>query len=305
MTGIESIGYYIPHKRISNYDRKEKFAISDDFIEEKIGVRQVSVKDPSETVCDLCCKAFKNLLEKREILPDAIDAIVVVTQNPDFNIPHMSALVHERLGVKNTCACFDISLGCSGYTYALSIVKSFLEGNKLKNGLLFTADPYSKIVDPDDKNTSLLFGDAAAVTLISDKAKFVPMKFTFGTDGKKHTDLICVDGKLRMNGRAVFNFTAKVIPDDILRLLAINGKTKDDIDLFIFHQGSKIIVDTLTKKLSIPPHKVVYNATNFGNTISSSIPIALEDKLDGEYNNILVSGFGVGLSWSSSILTRV
>lgn len=305
MIGIENIASYIPAQRISNYERKEKFAITDEFIEKKIGVHNISLKDKNEEASELCVKAFANLQKKQNIDIGEIDAIVVVTQNPDYNIPHCSAMIHGKLGLKSNCAAFDISLGCSGFVYALSVLISFMKGNGMRKALLFTSDPYSKIVDSNDKNTSLLFGDAAAVTLLSDNPVLVPMKFTFGTTGSHYEDLICKDGKLFMNGRAVFNFTAKVIPEDIKNLLAINNLSKDEIDLFVFHQGSKIIVDTLAKKLEIPQDKVVFNAMNFGNTVSSSIPIILEEELKRNAKKILISGFGVGLSWSSSVLKRV
>jgi 3-oxoacyl-[acyl-carrier-protein] synthase-3 len=131
------------------------------------------------------------------------------------------------------------------------------------------------------------------------------MKFSFGTTGSHYNDLICKNGKLSMNGRAVFNFTAKVVPEDIKKLMQKNKIPKEAIDLFVFHQGSKIIIDTLTKKLDIPQEKVIFNISDFGNTISSSIPIILENELNGSAKNILVSGFGVGLSWASTILRRV
>lgn len=305
MIGIENIASYIPPRRISNYGRKEKFSITDEFIEDKIGVKEVSVKGQDEDACELCVKAYSALAAKRQTAPDEIDALVVVTQNPDYNIPHCSAMVHGRLGLRSSCAAFDISLGCSGFVYALSVLSSFMERNGMRRALLFTSDPYSKIVDQEDKNTSLLFGDAAAVTMLSTTPVLVPMKFSFGTTGSHYEDLICRGGKLFMNGRAVFNFTAKVIPDDIRSLMELNGMTKDNIDLFVFHQGSKIIVDTLAKKLEIPPGKVAYNALNFGNTVSSSIPIILEEELKGSAGTILISGFGVGLSWASTILRRI
>ena len=306
MLGIEEIGSYIPHGRISNYSRKEKFGITDQFIEEKIGVAEVSLKEKEEDTSDLCVKAYQNLRVKKDISPDEIEVIVVVTQNPDYNIPHTSAILHGKFDIPNKCACFDISLGCSGYVYALSVIQSFMNANGMKKGLLFTCDPYSKIIDPDDKNTSLLFGDGAAVTLISDHPAYTFGKFTFGTMGKDYKNLICEDGKLRMNGRAVFNFTAKVLPDDIERAAKINNVTFDKIDKFVFHQGSKFIVDTLTKRIGLPHEKVIFNAKNFGNTVSSSIPIILETEIHDKGNKlILLSGFGVGLSWSSSVLKRV
>lgn len=306
MIGIKEIAYYIPEKRISNYEKTAKFAITNEFIDEKIGVRNVSIKDSSEETSDLCLKAFAKLLEKLPLRKEEIDAMIVITQNPDFNIPQVSAIVHGKLDMPESCASFDVSLGCSGYVYGLNILASFMRENGFKNGLLFTADPYSKIINPDDKNTSLLFGDAAAVTLLSaDSPVYVAGKFTYGTTGKDYNDLICRDGKLFMNGRSVFNFAAKTVPADVLRCLQLNELKLSDIDLFIFHQGSLHIVNTISKRLELPPEKVVFDAWEYGNTVSSSIPILLEKQLqNSSAKKILISGFGVGLSWSTTILTR-
>lgn len=305
MLGIEAIGHHIPPGRISNYARKEQFGIDDFFIEEKIGVRAVSRKMAAEETSDLAVAAFNQLQQHQRCDPATIETLLVVTQNPDCNIPHTSAIVHQKLGLPNSCACFDISLGCSGFVYALSVITAFMNANGFKRGLLLTADPYSKIVDPNDKNTTLLFGDAAAATLISDRPRLVPGRFSFGTQGADHEKLICTDGALYMNGRAVFNFAAKVIPDDIRRMLASNHLGVADLDRILLHQGSKIIVETIAERLQIPLAKVPYVIHDYGNTISSTIPIMLEAELDGPADTIAMSGFGVGLSWASGLLRRV
>lgn len=305
MLGIEEIGTYLPAGRISNYDRKDQFGIDDFFIEEKIGVRQVSIKAPEEETSDLCLRAFEDLQRRTPLDIGEIEALVVVTQNPDHNIPHTSAIVHGKLGLPATCAAFDISLGCSGFVYALSVFQAFMAANGFKRGLLFTADPYSKVVDPQDKNTTLLFGDGAAVTLISENPRLVAGRFTFGTLGSEFEKLICKDGTLFMNGRAVFNFAAKVIPDDLREMSAKNDIAMEEIDRFLIHQGSKIIVDTITTKLGLPPEKVPYVTQDYGNTVSSTIPILLRDELDGTARTIAICGFGVGLSWASGLLRRV
>jgi 3-oxoacyl-[acyl-carrier-protein] synthase-3 len=305
MLGIEEIGYYIPAGRVSNYGRKEQYGIDDHFIEEKIGVKQVAVKGPDEDTSDLCIKAFEALCTKQEIDCSDIEALVVVTQNPDQNIPHVSAMVHGALDLPAACACFDISLGCSGFVYALSVFQAFMSANGMKKGLLFTADPYSKVVDPNDKNTSLLFGDAAAVTLISENPCLVPGKFTFGSAGVEHQKLMNIGGSLYMNGRAVFNFSAKTVPGDIRLMADKNGISLAEIDLFLLHQGSKIIVETIADRLDLPREKVPYRTFDYGNTTSSSIPILLADELHGAAKTIAICGFGVGLSWASGLLTRV
>jgi 3-oxoacyl-[acyl-carrier-protein] synthase-3 len=305
MLGIEEIGTYLPTGRISNYDRKSQFGIDDFFIEEKIGVRRVSVKSPEEETSDLCLRAFEDLQRRTSLDKEDIEALVVVTQNPDYNIPHTSAIVHGKLGFSSRCAAFDISLGCSGFVYALSIFQAFMAANGLKRGLLFTADPYSKVVDPQDKNTTLLFGDGATVTLISENPRWVAGHFTFGTQGSEYQKLICKDGTLFMNGRSIFNFAAKVIPEDLREMVAKNGIAMDEIDRFLIHQGSKIIVDTIAAKLDLPAEKVPYATQDYGNTVSSSIPILLQNELDGTARTIAICGFGVGLSWASALLRRI
>ena len=155
MLGIEQIGSYIPADRLSNYARKTQFDIDDHFIEEKIGVRSVSRKATEEETSDLCLKAFADLAAKSGLSPNELQALVVVTQTPDFQIPHTSAVVHGRLGLPQSCACFDISLGCSGFVYGLSVITAFMAANGLSKGVLITADPYSKVVDRDDKNAAL------------------------------------------------------------------------------------------------------------------------------------------------------
>lgn len=303
MLGIKNIASYLPEKKISNYDKKEKFELDNDFIENKIGVKSQTIKEKHEKASDLCVKAFENLVKKMDIEKESIDCCVVVTQNPDFNIPHTSAIVHGKLELSQECACFDISLGCSGYVYGLSSIIAFMQSNGLKNGLLFTADPYSDIIDYDDKNTALIFGDGATVTYISENPLYIAKDFSFGTNGKAHKEILC-DEKLFMNGRAVFNFTATTIPKHIQKLLAKNDLQDSDIDKYILHQGSKYIVDTIRKRLKIDEAKVPFDMYEYGNTVSSAVPILLEKELTHNSKRLLMSAYGVGLSWGSAILEK-
>jgi len=238
---------------------------------------------------------------------EAVDCLIVCTQNPDGSgLPHTSAVVHGKLGLPQECACFDIALGCSGYVYGLSIIKAFMRDNGMATGLLFTADPYSKIIDPQDKSTVLLFGDAATASLIEDSPDaWVPGPFRLGTCGKDGGALENRSGTLHMNGRAVFTFSATAVPPQVSALLKDTGLGPADIDLFLFHQGSKFIVDQLAKRLALPAEKVPMNLAGQGNTISSSVPLLLQQHLaDAGLHRILLSGFGVGLSWASCLLTR-
>lgn len=306
MLGIEEIAYYIPERRVSNYDRKEKFNITDEFIKEKVGVEQTAVKADNENTTDLCLKAYDKLSGKIQISPKEIDLLVVVTQNPDYPLPQTSAILQGKLGLRTCCASFDISLGCSGFVYGLSIIQSFMAANKMKKGLLFTADPYSKIIDTDDKNTSLIFGDGSAVALMSENPIFITQDISYGTSGQDYKDLICENNTLYMNGRGIANFAIKEIPPDISSLLSRNNLTVKDIDKYLIHQGSKFIVNSIAKKLALKEEKVMYDIYDYGNTVSSSIPILLEKILkDKTAKLVLASGFGVGLSWANVILKRV
>jgi 3-oxoacyl-[acyl-carrier-protein] synthase-3 len=224
-----------------------------------------------------------------------------------MNIPHTSAIVHGALGLPESCACFDISLGCSGYVYSLSIITAFMQTNGMAKGLLFTADPYSDIIDENDKNTALIFGDGATVSLLqANQPGLVALGYDFGSKGAGYKNLVNDDGKLFMNGRAVFNFTAATVPISIKKLLDKLSMTKEQIETWYLHQGSKYIVDTISTRLGLEKEKVVFDMYEYGNTVSSSIPILLSSDIDKvqKGQKIGISGFGVGLSWATAILEK-
>ena len=307
MIGIQAIGTYIPSGRIDNRQRMAQFEIDEAFLSEKIGMLRLAVRAEDEETSDLCKKAFNDLQSKSGLKPEEVECIVVCTQNPDAcGLPHTSSIVHAKLELPDSCAAFDISLGCSGFVYGLSVIQGFMQANGFRKGVLFTADPYSKIIDEGDKNTSLLFGDAATATLISDTPYWRSGKFLFGSCGKEGA-AIEVDkssGKLTMNGRAVFSFSATLVPKNIASMLAANELTMQDIDVFALHQGSRYIVETLRKKLGIEEGKAPFVAADYGNTVSSSIPLILS-KLNSEAKRVVIAGFGVGVSWASTVLLRV
>jgi 3-oxoacyl-[acyl-carrier-protein] synthase-3 len=310
MIAIKEISHYVPMGFESNFDKKDQFDVDDNFIINKIGVHRVSRKAKHEETSDMCMKAYRSLELKTNIRIEDIDCIIVCTQNPDGGgIPHSSAIVHGKLGCKSTCAAFDISLGCSGYVYGLSVAKSFMEGNGLKNCLLFTADPYSKIINPNDRNTVLLFGDAAAVTWLSESTEdngfWYPANFVFGSIGHDYNVLRKENGHLTMNGRAIVNFAVKAIPSQVAGLLNTARLSLDDIDYFVLHQGSKFIIDKLVDNMGLPAEKVPCNLAPQGNTISSSIPILLEKYLkDESLNRMVLCGFGVGLSCATCLIQK-
>ena len=303
--GIKSIGKYIPLNRRNNIKKSRLFDLNDSFVENKIGVLETAVKNTGDFASDMAIEAMQDLLAKSTLELEAIDVLIVVTQNPDVNIPHVSARVHGHFDLTSGCACFDVSLGCSGFVYALSIISSFMRQNKLQNGVLITSDPYSDIIDESDKNTSMIFGDAATASWIGANPVFSLDDFTFGTSGRLYNHLIIENSALYMNGRGIFNFVAKEVPKDIATLLERSSLDLADIEVFIFHQGSKYIVDTLVKRLGVSSEKVPFRMTNYGNTVSSSIPLILDEYFGVKVGSrLLLSGFGVGLSWSSCLITK-
>jgi 3-oxoacyl-[acyl-carrier-protein] synthase III len=305
MLGIEHVASYLPEARRENIQDARRFDVDPAFLRDKLGVLQRARKAPNENTSDLARLACERLFRETSVDPHAIDALVVVTQSPDFPIPHVSAIVHGSLRLPDRCAAFDVSLGCSGFVYGLSVLQSFLAANGLSRGLLVTADPYSKIVDENDKGTALLFGDAASATLIGPDALYVAAPFTFGTHGALHQALICRDGVLKMNGRDVFNFTATAVPGDLAALLDKAGLAVEDVDCFLLHQGSKFIVETIARRAGLPMEKVRLGLENIGNTVSSSIPLLLEQEVkNAQTSTLVLSGFGVGLSWASCVLRR-
>ena len=301
---IERIGSYIPDSFISNFDRSEEFQVDKDFINEKLGIDKVSRRLDTQDTADLGAKAIDDLGEDFD--PGAVDCLVVCTQNPHGNgIPHTSAVIHSRFGFPEHCACFDVGLGCSGYVYALSVTMSFMASNGMRKGLLVTSDPYSKILDPTDRNTAMLFGDGATATLLGSEGTLSPTLFEFGTCGGKGQALENSKGKLTMNGRSVFEFSVTKVPRQIMSLLEKAGLEKEQVDYYLFHQGSRFIVDQLTKRLGLPLDKVPLELKNHGNTVSSTIPLLLKNYLNPDNGKIfLLSGFGVGLSWASCLLNR-
>ena len=307
MIGIKAIGTYLPEARTSNLDRMNKFVMTESFVEHKIGFKEVAIKSPEQETSDLCVKAWENLQQNHFIKSDDIDCVIVCTQNPDGKgLPHTSAILHEKLSLPLSCAAFDISLGCSGYVYGLSIIKSFMEENDFKCGLLFTADPYSKVINQEDKKTATLFGDGATVTLMDEKPVFECGKFVFGSDGcKKEGIIVKKDGQLHMNGRAVFTFTVRVVPDNIRDMLKKNRVSLESVDRFLLHQGSLHIVNSIADSLGVSRKLCPFHSAEYGNTVSSSVPMVLSREFDRKEMKVAVlSGFGVGLSWASTMIFR-
>jgi len=313
--GIEAIEYYLPSQVTTSDDLAERYGFDKEFVEKKVGVSNLYTTQSNETVLDMSVRALEKMLLARPGLRENIDLLVVCTQTSNYQLPQTSSQVQSKCNLPNGIASFDISLGCSGFVYGLSIVESMMKSYGFSNAVLITADAYSKIIDENDRNTKCLFSDAATATLISDNGVLLSGEYIFGTDGDFFDRLIVTnfsgsegnsDSCLYMDGRAIFNFTVSTIPDEIDKVCAKNKIDKGDIDHFILHQASRFVIQSIAKKTGEDKDKFVDYLHKFGNTVSSSIPIALKEFLL-EHNKtgskLLISGFGVGLSWASTILT--
>ena len=301
---IAAIGTYIPAKRVSNDDKVSAFGLDPDFLRKKLGIFVRAEKAADEDTSDLCVQAFADLATRSSIsLPD-VELCCVVTQNPDRNIPHTAAIVHQKLGLSKRCMTFDISQGCAGYVHAVALVSALMQRFGQDNALIFTCDPYSKVVDPNDKGTSLIFGDAASVShLRRTGAGYSVTDASFGTTPGSTMCLHTDNGKLKMDGAAVlFNATHEV-PESIRSILEKNGSSTQDVDLFLLHPGSKRVVDMIQKALNVDPAKVPFEIGEIGNTVSSSIPLMLQQHVSQKkHKRLVLSGFGVGFSWGTCLL---
>ena len=308
--GIEAIEFHLPNNFRDAEEIAETFGFDLDFVKNKIGVNKIFFVDEDEKSSDLGAKALNKLLDKRPQLRSEIEVIIVCTQTPDTQLPQISSIIQSICNLKRSIATFDLGLGCSGFVYGINVLQSFMIANKMKKGVLITVETYSKIINPNDRNTKPLFSDAAAATLISESGEIEICDYSFLTDGSSSAALSCKPNNFGtpeffMDGRKVFNFVVSNIPNEINKILKKNKLEIEEIDYFVFHQASKFVLDTLSEKLGLlTSNKVIYEIEKVGNTASSSIPIALKNisnKLDKPVN-ILISGFGVGLSSATTVL---
>lgn len=325
---IKAISYYLPQKIVTNTDLVEEFPEwTVEKIASKVGVSKRHIAT-DESVADMAVAASEILFDEHpQIHRENIDFILVCTQSPDYILPSTACLVQNRLGIPTSCGAFDFNLGCSGYEYGLALAKGLIESGVAKKILFITSEAYNKHLHPRDKGNRTIFGDAATATVISDTGFAEIGDFVLGTDGSGAENLIIKTGGSRhqdklndirfdengnpissdylyMNGGEIFNFTLRVVPRMVRETLEKNGLAKNDVDLFIFHQANSFMLTHLRKVLKIEEEKFFINMGNVGNTVSSTVPIAICDAKKGDllHGNVLISGFGVGLSWGATIL---
>lgn len=327
MAFIKAIEYYLPEEIVTN-EQLEMEMKGILHTAKTAGVESRRKASKNETAGDLAINAANLLFQENNIKPSDIDFLLFCTQSPDYFMPSTACILQNKLGIPTTAGAFSFDLGCSGYVYGLAIANSFVESGLAKNVLLLTADTISKYLHPLDKNR-LLFGDAASATLISTEGMAHIGNFEKGTDGsgfehiiirnggnrhreltgnirKDETDILHYDDNFDMDGEAVFNFTVDRIPLLIKNCLDKNGILKEDVGYYVFHQANKYMLNTLRKMNKLSKDNFFVDLSDTGNTTSSTVPIGLVKSINTgnihEGMNVMVAGFGVGLSWAATIL---
>ena len=327
---IKGISYYLPERVVTNEELVSVFPEwSVDKVAQKVGVYSRHLAAEDETAGDMAEKAARRLFEAYQVSPSEIDFVLLCTQSSDYFLPSTACILQHWLGIPVYAGAFDYNLGCSGCVYGLAVAKGLIVAGIARNVLLITAETYSKYLHPSDKSNRSIFGDGAAACLVSTEGFVEIGEFVLGTDGSGANHLIVNTGAARgkhatgkavedeegrihfddylyMNGSAIFNFTLDAVPAMLKELLDKNGLAADSIDRYVFHQANKFMLNTIRKICVLPKEKFYVNLEETGNTVSSTVMIAMKDcirqGLIQSGMNVMIAGFGVGLSWAGTIL---
>jgi len=332
-SAILGVRYSLPEQSLTYAELETRFGgVTMKKVLSGTGIRNRRVATDGKCGSDFAYAAATQLLEEEGIDRASIDLLIMCTQTPDYLLPTTACVLHDRLGLKKDCACFDINLGCSQYVYALSVAHSMIVAGVASRALVLTGDTLSRTLHPRDKAVVPLLADGGSATLVGPAAAGQGfLRFKLGTDGSGHRHLMIpaggsrlprnsetvreiqdADGNVRsqetlyMNGAAIFHFSISVVPPTIHELLAAQGMTLDQIDLCLFHQANKFMLDYLVRKLGLPPEKTHYFIEEVGNTSGTTVPIVLREAwLAGKIapgKMVLLIGFGVGLSWAATLI---
>jgi 3-oxoacyl-[acyl-carrier-protein] synthase-3 len=328
------ISYFLPAREVTNDDlaltyKNPKWSAANIF--KKTGIKSRHVVS-GELSSDLACLAAEKLFDEFSLDRKSLDFILLCTQSPDYFLPTTACIVQHRLGLTQSTGAFDFNLGCSGYVYGLATTKGLLSAGIAKRLLLITAETYSRHIHPMDKSSRTIFGDAGTATYMDIDALPRLGEFVLGTDGSGASNLIIPAGAmahrhsnetamemidsggnvrsqedLYMNGPEIFSFTLRTVPDLVRQTLDKNRLKDKDIDLYVFHQANQFMLETLRQKLEIETDRFFVDMEDVGNTVSSTIPIALRRAMDKGLikpgSKVLIAGFGVGYSWGATVLS--
>lgn len=294
-----------------------------------VGIHERRICDDDVFASDLCYTAARKLLDDNNIDPASIDMLLFMSQGADYRIPATACILQHRLGLTKECAAMDLSLGCSGYVYALSCAMAYASMPGIDRVLLLDGEAFSKIVNPRDKVNVPLYGDAGTATLV-EKGDFGESVFILHTDGAGE-DAVKIPAGMRhalthaalevkerengnyrsdvevyMDGMEVFNFAIKVVPKGVKEIVKESGVDLDAVDYIVFHQSNRFMTDFFTKKLKVSEQKIPYCIGRFGNTSSASVPLTIVSELQGglpENSKVIMCGFGAGLSWGTALVS--
>jgi len=325
---IAGLSAVVPSNKVNNRDYSWISEQERELLIKTTGIENRRIVTDDSTVLDLALEGANKLIEKLQWNKSEIDLLILVTQSPDYIIPATSIILQEKLGLGKNCLAFDVNLGCSGYVYGLSVAASMIGAGAIKKGLLIVGDVSSKGINNKDKSTAPLFSDAAAITALEYKDGAEPMQFCLQSDGKGFEAIIIPDGGIRnpineqtlveqefekgiirnrrqliLNGLDIFNFSLREVAPNIDQLLKHFSLNKEEIDYWVFHQANLLMNEMVRKKLKLPAEKVPYSLKEYGNTSSATIPLTiinnLSEQLKSGPKKLVLSGFGVGLSWGS------
>ncbi len=320
--GIIGTGSFLPEKRLTNCDLEKLVETSDEWIVSRTGIKERRVLEEGKASSDMAIEASKIALDDAGLSPDDVDLVIVATMTPDMMTPSTACIVQDKLGCKNAAA-FDISAACSGFLYGLSVARSFIASGVYKNILVIGTEAMSRILDWEDRSTCILFGDGAGAAVVSEVPEgYGILDMELGSDGSGADFLLIpaggsrtptcqetLDGRLQyisMEGSEVFKFAVRKIDETCKNIMKKTGLESSDIDLLIPHQANTRIIDSAVKKLKIPREKTFVNLDKYGNMSAASIPVALDEALrEGKVkngDNVMLVGFGGGLTWGSSII---
>ena len=316
---------HLPERVETNDDLQAEFPRWDlELIYSKTGIASRHIAGPDECASDLGVAAAEKLFREHEIDPSSIDFLLLCTQTPDYPLPTTACLMQERLGLPTSCGAIDFNLGCSGFVYGLSLADGLIRGGAAERVLLITAETYSKYIHPTDRSLRTIFGDGAAATLIEATAEPTLSAFQFGTDGSGADTLLVTKGgarpeehahkprhrhrwpsELYMDGPSLISFTVAAIPKLVDNILQAAQLSKDDVDLYLFHQATHKMLAQLRERMGLEEERMPIVLKHCGNTVSSTIPIVIdacrqENRIQTGKPHLLV-GFGVGWSWAGCV----
>ncbi|TYP59973.1 beta-ketoacyl-ACP synthase III [Thermosediminibacter litoriperuensis] len=319
--GIIGVGSYTPEKVLTNNDLEKMVETSDEWIKARTGISYRRIAGENTATSDMAVKASFHALQRAGLDPGELDLIIGATVTPDMMFPSTACVVQRRIGAFKAAA-FDLSAGCTGFIYALTTAAQFIASGMYRNILIFGAETLSKIVDWQDRNTCVLFGDGAGAAVISEVEQGGILESLLGADGGGKDLLFMPAGGsrepasietvrarkhyIKMNGNEVFKFAVKIMEESTRKVVEKANLTMNDVALVIPHQANMRIIDAAVKRLDIPKEKVMVNLDRYGNMSAASIPVALDEavreKRIKKGDKVVLVGFGAGLTWGANLI---